>query len=325
MSKRNIFERGTYATPHDSITSAYFKDVVRIKPKSKEDITRYAKAYKEEVKREEDAQERMRNSATEEERMKAMADINKAKEAQIRYRNIIWESHLLLVVSIVRSYQGQGCKDIFMDLIQDGNTSITQALDTYNPEKNVDFSSYCAWWVRRYVTDYIQNKVPLVKRSVNRIGQTLYTKTRAKLEQELEREPEMDEILDVMNESYTGNNNFTKEMVVEHTRANVDHFNNGTEATTDEMAFNQVTCSYNEANDTLAQDDIKKIVRLYLSRIPEKESRALCMLYGIDQDRAYTYEEIGFMEGKTRQAIQARCDRGKKRIQEMVMNEEREI
>ena len=56
-------------------------------------------------------------------------------------------SHLRLTVSIAMEYKRLPFNT--MDLIQEGNVGLMQAVKKYDPYKNVRVSTYATWWIRR--------------------------------------------------------------------------------------------------------------------------------------------------------------------------------
>ena len=64
-------------------------------------------------------------------------------------------SNLRLVVKIAYDYR-QAYKNI-LDLVQEGNIGLMQAVKKYDPYKGVKLSSYAAWWIRAYILRYILN------------------------------------------------------------------------------------------------------------------------------------------------------------------------
>jgi len=70
-------------------------------------------------------------------------------------------SNLRLVVKIAYDYR-QAYKTI-LDLVQEGNIGLMQAVKKYDPYKGVKLSSYAAWWIRAYILRYILNNYRLVK------------------------------------------------------------------------------------------------------------------------------------------------------------------
>lgn len=70
-------------------------------------------------------------------------------------------SNLRLVVKIAYDYR-QAYKNI-LDIVQEGNIGLMQAVKKYDPYKGVKLSSYAAWWIRAYILRYILNNHRLVK------------------------------------------------------------------------------------------------------------------------------------------------------------------
>jgi RNA polymerase sigma-32 factor len=70
-------------------------------------------------------------------------------------------SNLRLVVKIAMEYRS--AFQNVLDLIQEGNVGLMRAVEKYDVEKNVRFSSYAAWWVRAYILKFVLDNFRLVK------------------------------------------------------------------------------------------------------------------------------------------------------------------
>ena len=70
-------------------------------------------------------------------------------------------SNLRLVVKLAYEYR-RAYKNI-MDLVQEGNIGLMQAVKRYDPYRGVKLSSYAAWWIRAYMLRYILNNWRMVK------------------------------------------------------------------------------------------------------------------------------------------------------------------
>src|SRR5438309_8352698 len=94
-------------------------------------------------------------------------------------------SNLRVGVSIAREYRQSGA-DV-LDLIQEGNVGLMQAIRKFDPSKGVRFYSYAAWWVRAYILRYLLNNYRLVKIGTTQDQRKLFynlNKERRKLEHE---------------------------------------------------------------------------------------------------------------------------------------------
>jgi len=70
-------------------------------------------------------------------------------------------ANLRLVVKIAYDYR-RAYKNL-LDLVQEGNIGLMQAVKKYDPYKGVKLSSYAAWWIRAYILRFILNNWRLVK------------------------------------------------------------------------------------------------------------------------------------------------------------------
>jgi RNA polymerase sigma-32 factor len=70
-------------------------------------------------------------------------------------------ANLRLVVMIAREYQ-KAFKNL-LDLIQEGNMGLMEAVKNFDPYRGVRFPSYAVWWIRAYMIRYIMNDWRMVK------------------------------------------------------------------------------------------------------------------------------------------------------------------
>jgi RNA polymerase sigma-32 factor len=61
-----------------------------------------------------------------------------------------------------------------MDLIQEGNIGLMQAVKKYDPYRGVKLSSYAAWWIRAYMLRFILNNWRLVKLGTTQAQRKLF-------------------------------------------------------------------------------------------------------------------------------------------------------
>ncbi|MDH5493959.1 MAG: RNA polymerase factor sigma-32, partial [Myxococcales bacterium] len=83
------------------------------------------------------------------------------EEGDVEAARQLITSNLRLVVKIAYDYR-QAYKNI-LDLVQEGNIGLMQAVRKYDPYKGVKLSSYAAWWIRAYILRFILNNFRLVK------------------------------------------------------------------------------------------------------------------------------------------------------------------
>ena len=92
-------------------------------------------------------------------------------------------SHLRLVASIAMEYRHLPIDT--MDLIQEGNIGLMQAIKKFDPYRNIRVATYAAWWIRAYILKYLTQNWRLVKIGTTEVQRKLFfnlSKEREKLE-----------------------------------------------------------------------------------------------------------------------------------------------
>ncbi len=86
-------------------------------------------------------------------------DYVKGQDREVAARLVT--ANLRLVVKI--AYEYRRAYRNMMDLVQEGNIGLMQAVKRYDPYRGVKLSSYAAWWIRAYMLRFILNNWRLVK------------------------------------------------------------------------------------------------------------------------------------------------------------------
>ncbi len=81
------------------------------------------------------------------------------KDRAAAYRLVV--SNLRLVVKIAFEYQRAYSN--LLDLIQEGNLGLMQAVKKFDPYRDVKLSSYASWWIRAYILKFLIDNWSLVK------------------------------------------------------------------------------------------------------------------------------------------------------------------
>ncbi len=71
-------------------------------------------------------------------------------------------ANLRLVVKVAMDFQKYWMQN-FLDLIQEGNIGLVQAVKKFDPYRGVKFSYYAAYWIRAYILKFIMDNWRLVK------------------------------------------------------------------------------------------------------------------------------------------------------------------
>lgn len=94
-------------------------------------------------------------------------------------------SNLWLVVKIAKDYE-RAARSI-LDLIQEGNIGLMEAVKNFDPYRGVRFPSYAVWWVKAYIVRYLIANWRLVKIGTTQAQRKLFFNLK-KEQEKLERE-----------------------------------------------------------------------------------------------------------------------------------------
>ena len=77
------------------------------------------------------------------------------------------KGNLTLVVALARRYAATGVP--MLDLIQEGNLGLIQAVDSFDPDKGFSFRTYATWWIRQAIAKAAASPGPAFERRVQSV------------------------------------------------------------------------------------------------------------------------------------------------------------
>lgn len=86
-------------------------------------------------------------------------------------------SNLKFVVKVANEYKNYGIN--MMDVIQEGNIGLMNAVKGFDPTKGYRLISYAVWWIRAYIQNYLMKSWSLVKVGTNQAQRKLFYKLRS--------------------------------------------------------------------------------------------------------------------------------------------------
>jgi len=206
--------------------------------------------------------------------------------------------NLRLVVKIAKQYSSPGMT--LSDLVAEGNLGLMRAVEEFDPDAGVRFSTYAAWWIKQ-----------AIKRSLYYSGQSIripaylakviskWRKASARLESSLGRPPTVEEMAKAMRMS------LKKAGIVQQgftaVNASTQVGSDGAQAIS-EMIGDSLNASPEAA--LLSASD-RPYVKSLLGRLDSRERRIIELRYGLDgyEGPQRTFKEIGTLVGLTRERV----------------------
>jgi RNA polymerase sigma factor (sigma-70 family) len=212
-------------------------------------------------------------------------------------RERLVRSNLRLVVNLAKKYGDRGMS--LGDLIEEGNLGLIRAVDYFDPERGVRFSTYAAWWIKQSIKRaLLTNSQPIhiPTYMVELINQWRYTK--AQLENTLSREPELEEMAEAM--SLPMKKAKAVREIFETVSAGFQGDSDEEGGGLDEFIKDGKMSS---PEDILGnEEELGKAVHL-LEEIEPRAARVLTLRFGLNGNETLTLKEIGKELGLTRERI----------------------
>ena len=207
------------------------------------------------------------------------------------------KANLRFVVSVAKQYQNQGLS--LPDLINEGNLGLIKAAQRFDETRGFKFISYAVWWIRQSILQALAEQSRIVRLPLNKIGSiNKINKTYAKLEQEFEREPNAEEIAEVLD--------ITEQEVKESMKNAGRHISMDAPLVQDEDNTMYDVLKSDEAptpETELLYESLRKEIDRAISTLTQKEQDVIRLYFGLNGSHAMTLEEIGEKYDLTRERV----------------------
>ncbi|GAB4383443.1 MAG: sigma-70 family RNA polymerase sigma factor [Salibacteraceae bacterium] len=219
-------------------------------------------------------------------------------------------ANLRFVVSVSKQYQNQGLS--LPDLINEGNLGLIKAAQRFDETRGSKFISYAVWWIRQSILQALAEQARIVRLPLNKIGNiNKINRAYAKLEQEYEREPTVDELSAALE---LPENDVKQNLKNNRRHVSMDAPLPG--ADEDDRNMYDLLEGDREHNpeSSLLNESLRKEIERSLATLSEREADVIRLYFGLTGKHPMTLEEIGEMFDLTRERVRQIKEKGIRRL-----------
>jgi RNA polymerase primary sigma factor len=219
-------------------------------------------------------------------------------EAELnRLRDRLITSNLRLVVSIAKRYQYRGLH--LIDLINEGNIGLIEAVERFDYHRGCKFSTYGTWWIQQAIIKSIADKGKTIRIPVHilNLARKCYTASR-ELSQSLGRDAKASEIAEYMNME-TGRVETVLSSIGDTTSLDVSVDDENSTNLSELISSDE---SY-EPFEQFFEVNVREILEHSLNELSLREREIIKLRFGLNGKGPKTLEDIGKIFNITRERV----------------------
>ncbi|OFV88196.1 MAG: hypothetical protein A3J75_08215 [Acidobacteria bacterium RBG_16_68_9] len=239
------------------------------------------------------------------------AFVRELSEALADYRELrdrMAESNIRLVNMLARQYRHPTIT--FLDLVQEGTLGLFRAIEKYEPNRKVKFSTYAVWWIWQAIARAVDNQGALIRTPVH------WSQFRRRLSREAQAV--------AGDRAPTGLGQLPSTQGIDPTRvtmmAQTFRFvsTDAPAGEDDQRPLETLLASGQlEPEEQLFRTDLSRQLDEAIATLPSREAYILRHRFGLRDDQSQTLEEIGTLFGVSRERVRQLESRALKQLREV--------
>lgn len=232
------------------------------------------------------------------EEMARLWKLIKKGDQQAKHR--MMEMNLRLVVPTAKRFQRPGME--LMDLIEEGNLGLMQAIEKFDAQKGYRFSTYAIYWIEQYIRKYIEEQSGSIKIPSHAWGNLKkWFRAWNELKEVNGRDPSLREMAEELNLS------------ARQVKSIMDTLNaaKGVDSLTslvreeDEMTLEEVISDDGKGNphDAFLANESQTRLKQSLDDLDERDRNVIVLRYGLDDNNPKTLGEVADLMGLSRERV----------------------
>ena len=215
-------------------------------------------------------------------------------------KDLLVNCNLRFVVTVAKAHTTNPHK--LMDLINEGNRGLVEAVERFDPTKGYKFISYAVWWIKNYIIRYNQLDDKTIRIPQNIQQNVLnFNKAVESFLVENERYPTDSEIRKLLG----GKTPSVHNLKITNQKENITKLENSTTNEPDSRTIGDVLDNgvFKEFTDEINNSHLSDLLNSLMERVLDfREIKMIKMYYGIGYEIAYDLETIGKEFHITREA-----------------------